>query len=556
MTIFRISKIFFFLLMLSHFSMAQLHKREFTSPLNIPLKLSGSFCEVRSDHFHSGIDIKTNGREGLPVFSVNDGYVYRIKVSATGYGKAIYVMHPGNILSVYGHLSAFVGAVADSIEALQYRAESYDVEYFPDSTLFRFKRGEQIAWSGNSGRSEAPHLHFEIRDQLKEEPLNPLLYDWFVEDTISPFIQNVSIYNFNNSRFKEISTIAYSEYDTIEVDVDSIAIAIQAVDYSNESNASIGFYSASVTSASDTIFQIAFNRMNFDQTRFVNAYIDFTRRLETGRTFQRLYCLPGNKSNMFRDSGSGIIALNANEVRKVDIKLNDINGNYSKQTLFFKRSQINNRKGPTPDLIYPVKPINKSWKDASIEIPADAFYQSVDAVSVNRIKRKRNCPVLSITTTELAFHKTFLIRFVMKGDKFKGKHTVVMLNEKYEIISAIGGVLKGSMLTANSRKTGLYSVAIDTVSPVVESYKFENDTVNYRSFLTIKIKDNLTGIESYSCKVDGKWFLFENDAKTNRLIADARKLPGVFDLELMLEDKCGNVLLKKMSIKNPYQSSE
>lgn len=535
---------------------AQLRKREYTSPLNIPLKLSGNFCEVRTDHFHSGIDIKTNGREGLPVFSVNDGYVYRIKVSATGYGKAIYVMHSGNVLSVYGHLSAFVGAVADTIEALQYRAESYDVEYFPDSSLFRVKRGEQIAWSGNSGGSEAPHLHFEIRDQLKEEPLNPLLYDWFVEDTIAPSIQSVSIYNYNNSRFKEISTVALSANDTIEVDDDSIALAIQAVDYSNESNSTLGFYSALVTTTSDTLFQIAFNRMNFDQTRYVNAYIDFTKRLETGRIFQRLYCLPGNKSNLFLGLRSGILALKINEVKKVELTLADINGNYCRETFFLKRNAVAPKRYKTPDLIYPVKSLNETWKDAAVEIPADAFYQSVDEVDFKRIKRKRNYPVLNITSSEAAFHKSFLVRFLINEAKFKGKHTVVLLNDKYEILNSVSAVLKGKMLTANSRKTGNYSVAIDTIAPVAESYKFETDTVNNKSFFIVKIKDNLTGIESYSCKVNGKWFLFEHDAKSNRLIADAVKLPGVFEMEVILEDKCGNVLIKKWNITNPYRKSD
>ena len=139
-------------------------KNYFRSPLDIPMSLSGNFGEIRPNHFHSGLDLRTNSREGLNIYAVADGYVSRIKVSPYGYGKAIYITHPNGYVSVYGHLSAYSGAIAEYIKKAQYEKESFEVELFPAKDEIKVTKGQVIAFSGNTGGSGGPHLHFEIRD--------------------------------------------------------------------------------------------------------------------------------------------------------------------------------------------------------------------------------------------------------------------------------------------------------------------------------------------------------------------------------------------------------
>ena len=335
-----IRTLFFFLLSVLQVMGQQV---KYASPLNIPLRLSGNFCEVRTDHFHSGIDIKTNGREGQPVFAVDDGYVSRVKISAVGYGKAIYITHSDHCVTVYGHLHSFMGALADSLESKQYARKSFEIEWFPDSSYFPVKRGQQIAWSGNSGGSESPHLHFEIRDEFTEEPLNPLLNGWTVNDTIAPIIQNVSIYNYSDGRYffdnnypvDKIESIGSN--DTLFVNSDTVALSFVMNDEMNDSvSSSLGIYSVLLLNGTDSVYHYSFNRMNFNETRNVNGYIDYSKKENQKEIFLRCFALPGNRFSAFKNAGKGLIYIKQGETVHLKLLVSDANQNISKLELNFK----------------------------------------------------------------------------------------------------------------------------------------------------------------------------------------------------------------------------
>lgn len=169
-------------------------KEVFQSPLEIPLVLAGTFGELRSNHFHSGIDIKTQQREGLPVLAVADGTVTRIVVSHWGYGKALYVAHPNGYTSVYGHLKKFGPEIEEYVKKVQYAKQSYEVEIFPDYGELKVSQGTTVAFSGNTGGSSGPHLHFEIRSSVNEKPTNPLLYGYDVRDATDPTLLGLYAY--------------------------------------------------------------------------------------------------------------------------------------------------------------------------------------------------------------------------------------------------------------------------------------------------------------------------------------------------------------------------
>ena len=166
----------------------------FDSPLRIPLLLSGSFAEMRSNHFHGGLDIKTQGHAGYGVHAAAEGWISRIAVASGGYGNALYVSHPNGYMTVYAHLDRFAEPIASYIKALQYEQETFEVQSFPGKDKFPVAKGQQIAWSGNSGSSAGPHLHFEVRDEQTSEPVNPALWGFDITDTTPPRIYRFKVY--------------------------------------------------------------------------------------------------------------------------------------------------------------------------------------------------------------------------------------------------------------------------------------------------------------------------------------------------------------------------
>ena len=185
--------LFTYTICLSSFS--QNHPKDyFRSPLDIPLILSGTFGELRSNHFHAGIDLKTKGQSGLNVYAIADGYVSRIKVSPWGYGKAIYITHYNGYTSVYAHLMRYTGAIQDYVIDQQYLQKSYDIELFPDSLELKVQKGQIIGLSGNTGSSAAPHLHFEIRNSQNQYPQNGLQFGFDIKDDIPPIIKELKLY--------------------------------------------------------------------------------------------------------------------------------------------------------------------------------------------------------------------------------------------------------------------------------------------------------------------------------------------------------------------------
>ena len=191
-------KFSFFLLLLSTslFAQTDYPKDYFRSPLDIPLKLSGNFGELRPNHFHAGFDMKTLQREGLNVYAVADGYVSRIKISTFGNGKTIYIDHPNGFTSVYGHLQKATDSIESFMKKTHYKEQSFEIEMYFKPNQMPVKKGQIIALSGNSGASEGPHLHFEFRDTKTEKIINPMFFgfDALLKDSKKPIVSNLYVY--------------------------------------------------------------------------------------------------------------------------------------------------------------------------------------------------------------------------------------------------------------------------------------------------------------------------------------------------------------------------
>src|SRR6185436_16969615 len=327
----------------------------FTSPLFLPLNLAGNFGQIRPNHFHSGIDIKTNEQEGQVVTAAADGYISRIKISPVGYGKAIYINHPNGYTTVYGHLQRFNDSIQSYIEAEQYQKESFDFDELLDSNLFPVKQGQFIALSGNTGGSEGPHLHFEIRNTISEHPVNPLLFGYHLEDSIAPVIKNIKVYQLHDSKYGFITDTAFNiscmdslnsteeKSDTVFI-FEKTALSIESFDKMNDTTSNLAVSILEILLDESTLYTYYFKEFSFDESRFVNANIDYAEKINNNKKYILLYRLPGNNFSMFGQDTTmtGIIDIKDEQFHEVQIRAGDVNGNGLVKKIILKK-QVDSR---------------------------------------------------------------------------------------------------------------------------------------------------------------------------------------------------------------------
>ena len=305
------------------------YPKDFRLPLDIPMQLAGNFGELRPNHFHAGLDFKTNQREGLNVYAVADGYVSRIKISTYGYGKAIYITHPNGYTTVYGHLQKAVGAIEAKIKETQYKESSYEVELFLKPNELSVKKGDVIGLSGNTGGSQGPHLHFEFRDSATEKTINPYFfgYDQSIKDTKKPIVSTLVAYPLdaesivNKSKRPINLNLSLQNDGTYIADKvlasGKIGFGINAYDLDDVSYNSNGTYKGELLSNGKPIFEYRFDEMVFDEGRYINAFIDYTRYKKTKSRIQKLFMKqPYALSNIYEKVNNGVLTRQRNIIAK------------------------------------------------------------------------------------------------------------------------------------------------------------------------------------------------------------------------------------------------
>ncbi|MCU0371288.1 MAG: M23 family metallopeptidase, partial [Bacteroidales bacterium] len=312
----------------------------FRPPLDIRMLLSGTFGEIRANHFHSGIDIKTNGVEGAPVYAIADGYVSRIKVSAYGFGKALYVTHSNGYVSVYGHLNRYNQVIGDYVRKGQYRQESFEIELFPAAEELPVKKGEIIAYTGNSGSSGGPHLHFEIRDGSSQKPINPLLFGYDVKDLVRPRITRLKIYPEDEparinglDRSLSLQVEGWGEEHRISVPQairlsGNISFAIQVNDQQNDTDNKNGPYSVALYIDKKAAYRHRMETFSFDETRYVNSLIDYSEYVKNEVRLQRTKIDPGNRLGIYDLADNhGVFLFNDTLLHEITYEVKDVAGN-------------------------------------------------------------------------------------------------------------------------------------------------------------------------------------------------------------------------------------
>ena len=504
-------------------------------PVRIPVFLSGNFAEPRSNHFHSGIDIKTNGATGIPVYAVSSGSVSRIKVEPGGYGRALYIRHLDGFTSVYAHLQSFSGEVEKYVRAEQYRRESFAVDLFPEPARFPVRQGDIIARTGNSGSSEGPHLHFEIRETSSENPVNPLVKTITVKDQIPPVINQV--YSFSLSGRQEwikpvnhpviLKEGIYRLATSTPLPLDNISgLGIESWDLLDGSPNRCGVYRIQGYLDGELFYDFMADEFSFAETRYLNSFIDYKQYMTHDRTILRLFIEPCNELSLYRYSKNrGHLEVKDNKVHEVRLVVEDAAGNRSVALVpvSLNPSQFVHDPGFLPfyDAYFSAGETNVfTAEGVEIRIPARALYDDI-YFQYQASGPGPGCysKIHSIHRQDVPLHQYYRLAIEATGlpAGLKNQAIIACQGPGRKMIPS-GGVWEGNFLVTRTRTFGQFYICVDTLKPEIRPINFKNqEDLNKVSSLRFDIRDDFSGISTYRGEVDDKWALMEYHPKNNLL---------------------------------------
>ena len=537
------------------FAQADYPKDYFSPPLDIPMQLSGNFGELRPNHFHAGFDLKTMQKEGLTVHAIADGYISRIKISTFGNGKAIYITHPNGYTSVYGHLQRANEAIESYIKKTHYKERAFEIEMFLKPDDLPVKKGQLIAFSGNTGGSEGPHLHFEIRDTKTEKVINPMFFgfDKNFKDTKKPVISNLYVYpvdtktTVNHSKRPVLLNLSLQKDGTYlsekVVSNGKIGLGIATFDYDDVSFNKNGVYKVQSFLNGKPNFGYQFDTYSFDEMRYVNALIDYSKYKKTDQRVQKLFMK--NKfglSVIKTDENNGIVTVLPNLKSVCRIEVSDFYGNKSTISIPIQYDLLTTIIEEEPIVsnyfVKANKDSNFAKDNISVFFPAGTFY---DDFNLNFDVKN---DMLFLHEDIVPAHTNFTISIEDKKytEAQRSKLFIGMIEGKK--ISYFPTFRKDSLFTAKSKTLGQYTLVLDTIAPKISITKsIEGKWVSDQKSLQLIISDSLSGIKSYNGYLNGNWILLEYDNKTKKITHNFRDgivAEGSNDLKVVVIDNVGN----------------
>jgi hypothetical protein len=526
---------------------------DFRLPLDLSPSSAGSFGELRGNHFHSGLDFRTNQREGYPVYAVSDGYISRLRVQVGGFGNAVYISHPNGYTSVYAHLQRFSDRIGFLIRGYQYRTQSYDVDFPLLPVEIPVKKGEVIGWSGNTGSSAGPHLHFEFRDSKTEETINPRLFGFQIPDRIKPTISGLYLYHLNGKPFDEKTpkrplTIrgANGKYTlatntVVEIPAEA-GFGIITSDQNSASANRNGVYSIELKLDRETIYLAEWERFFFHHSRGINSHLDYPALLSARLRIQKSFVEPGNPLTIYKKLvNRGMVRLPDQETHEMEYIIRDAAGNASSLTFKVRlKPTISPQSGTgLGEPLFRFDKANEFIRDGvKVLIPEKNLYSDfIFRYSVSAKVKGGFSPVHHIHTRLIPIHDSYNLSIKPDSTLTENLYSKALIVNTNRISQ--GGSYEDGFVTGTVRTFGQYYIAIDTVPPVVRPVNItEGRSMKGIKNLVFKVSDNLSGIRTFEGMLNGQWVLMEFDFKTRTMwyTFDENTRPGKNDFQLVVTD--------------------
>ncbi|MFD1294078.1 M23 family metallopeptidase [Lutibacter holmesii] len=526
----------------------------FSNPLDIPLVLSGTFGELRTNHFHAGLDIKTLQKEGLNVIAAANGYVSRIKVSLWGYGKVIYVKHPNGYTTVYAHLQKFNDRIESYIKKQQYKKESFEIQLFPGANELPVTKDEIIAFSGSTGGFVGPHLHFEIRDSKTEKPINPFYFGIQVSDSKKPRLNNLMGYSLNaNSHINKVNVPVQLSYRKLENGdylankinaFGSIGFGVNVYDQLDGAYNKNGIYSLTMAVNGKKVHEFKASSFAFSETKYINLLVDYNRLEKLNQRVQKTFTEPSNKLNMYPVSiNNGFITVEDGLTYSIDIVAKDFEGNQQKITIpVVGKKDTTTVSKPIVKTPYKIKKaeFNKFTQDGvTVAFPKNTFYTDF------YLDFKVENGIAKVHTPTLPLDRKYTLTFdVSKFSEIEKKQLYIASIKKNGNTSYQKTVKKETTFYTTTKNLGTYTLKKDTFKPSVKLHNVKNEQwLTHFKNLQVKISDKGSGIKSYRGEIDGKWILMEYNVKSGLLTYDFNDQvfsEAKHNLKVTVTDNVGN----------------
>ena len=523
----------------------------FRNPLNIPMQLAANFGAVRSNHFHMGLDLRTNSQENLPVVAAADGYVSRIKVERYGFGNAIYITHPNGYTTVYAHLNKYFDQLDQYVKDRQYKDEKWEQDITFQPGQFPVTKGQLIALSGNTGGSAGPHLHFEIRDTKTEECINPLHFGFNIPDNIAPIISGLYWYDRRFSTYEpgangvavKKSGSTYTT-DVIRVNSPTVSLGIKAVDKANQ-GFNLGIYHAELLMDGKLIYAFSIDKVSYDDTRYQNGCIDYTKFARDKVSIQHLSTLPGMKlQNYSQPNLTGVIELKDEDIHTIEIILRDVKGNTSRLTTKIQLNGTGNKIASTGNVVIPAEAKTIATENAEIKLSKNAVY---DAVNFNMYEKPSSdvnavSNAIFLQGPYIPVHDSYTVR-IKPNKKLSSqeKDKVIMLLDYGSDTDEVKGTWNGDWVEGKFNRLGTARLILDNGLPSVSpSWK---DGAFVGSALRLKGTTKYGDIVSFRAELDGKWLRFSR-VKDDFVYVFDEKCPkgsGEHTLKVTTTNTAGNV---------------
>lgn len=526
----------------------------FGSPLEIPLILSGTFGELRPNHFHAGLDIKTQQREGLNVLASADGYISRIRIAHWGYGKALYITHSNGYTTVYGHLQKFSDRIEAYIKKQQYKNESFEIQAYPSASELPITKGEIIALSGRTGGFMGPHLHFEIRDSSTEKTINPFLFGIQISDSKRPTINTLVGYSLDiDSQINQVNIplqLSFKKLANGDLLADKInafgkiGFGVNAFDQLDDATNQNGLYSLELSVNGEKFHEFKASVLDFSENKYINLLVDYERLDKIGQRIQKCFIEPSNKLNMYATSANnGYLTIEDQKSYNIEIIAKDFNGNTQKISIPVtgKKDPILVRKTETvtPYRVIAAKFNEFSKNGVKVAFPKNTFYDDL------WLDFEVDDSVAKVHSPNVPIHYNYTITFDVSkySDEEKKQMYIASINKKgnksYE-----STVKKDSIFYASTKKLGKFTLLSDKDAPNIQLHNFKNDQwVTNHETLKVKIFDYKSGINSYRAEIDGQWILMEYDVTTGILTFDFKDkifTDSKHELKVTVTDNVGN----------------